>query len=373
MQNLPISTHIAVVSAAPSAPTDAAGTLPTGAASPNKDSDFSNVLAGQMAAKVEALARGAADGVPTGEQKADVATEPKSGTDAAAGVMVIGFIPLSAPALPAPTDGAEGAQGHAKPASGVAGGLELLGDNAAARVPRQASGTEDSEAELPANFAAQTPQLPGKGLERNEVEEVAAAIDTGTKFSARPEVGATEMNEVPSGWPAQAVMVAKGEPASVPASATAQAPTVSVETRVGNAGWGAELGQKVVWLVNQQQQIAHINVTPPQLGPIEIRLNLAHDQASATFVSPHAAVRDAIEAALPRLRDMLAESGLTLGNVDVSAHSFGHARQDQGQPGNPARSAVPELPAGASGLAGLMSGTRPDSLRRGEGLVDIFA
>jgi flagellar hook-length control protein FliK len=40
---------------------------------------------------------------------------------------------------------------------------------------------------------------------------------------------------------------------------------------------------------------------------------------SATFVSQHADVRQALEAALPRLREMMAENGISLGSATVSA------------------------------------------------------
>lgn len=98
--------------------------------------------------------------------------------------------------------------------------------------------------------------------------------------------------------------------------------TVSVEPRVGAQGWDGALGQKVVWLVNQRHQTAEMQLNPPNLGPLEVKITITNDQASALFVSHHAAVRDAIEAALPRLREMLAESGIALGNAQVSAESF---------------------------------------------------
>jgi flagellar hook-length control protein FliK len=63
---------------------------------------------------------------------------------------------------------------------------------------------------------------------------------------------------------------------------------------------------------------------------VEIRINLSADQASLSFYSPHAAVRDAIQAALPRLTDAFAASGLTLGNVFVGAQSQSGQQTAQG-------------------------------------------
>jgi flagellar hook-length control protein FliK len=107
--------------------------------------------------------------------------------------------------------------------------------------------------------------------------------------------------------------------------------TARIDQPVGASGWGAELGQKVVWMVGQQKQTAELQLNPPNLGPLEVRISINQDQMSATFVSHHAAVREAIEAAIPRLRDMLADGGIALGNVAVGAESFAQQQQQQQQ------------------------------------------
>ena len=116
---------------------------------------------------------------------------------------------------------------------------------------------------------------------------------------------------------------------------------VHVDAPVGHAKWGGELAQKVVWLASQQSQVAEIHLNPAHLGPVEVMLSISQDQATAQFVSAHPAVRDAIQDALPRLREMLAENGIQLGNVMVGADSFqqqsgqqhaqqSHSRSEQG-------------------------------------------
>lgn len=92
-----------------------------------------------------------------------------------------------------------------------------------------------------------------------------------------------------------------------------------LEPRIGSAGWDNALGQKVLWMVSNQQQVAELNLDPPDLGPLQVTLSINNDQASATFVSQHADVRQALEAALPRLKEMMAESGINLGDATVSA------------------------------------------------------
>jgi len=107
---------------------------------------------------------------------------------------------------------------------------------------------------------------------------------------------------------------------------------VNLDMQIDQPKWGNEFAQKIVWLAHQQHQVAELRLNPAHLGPVEIMLSLSGDngtQASAQFVSPHLAVREAIEAALPRLREMMAEGGIQLGDVMVGAESF--QRQEQGE------------------------------------------
>ncbi|MBA3756045.1 MAG: flagellar hook-length control protein FliK [Nitrosomonas sp.] len=104
---------------------------------------------------------------------------------------------------------------------------------------------------------------------------------------------------------------------------------VQVDLPVGQPKWGGEFAQKIVWLTSQQNQVAEIHLNPAHLGPVEVTLSIMQDQATAQFSSPHLAVREAIEAALPRLREMMAESGIQLGNVMVGADSFQQENKQQ--------------------------------------------
>ena len=116
------------------------------------------------------------------------------------------------------------------------------------------------------------------------------------------------------------------------AAATARpvAPTTTVETPFRQPGWDQALSERVLWAANQKMQSAEIKLNPPQLGPIEVRIQMHQDQAQVSFTSQHAVVRDALEAALPRLREMFNASGFEL-DANVSQHSFAQQqRQAQG-------------------------------------------
>jgi flagellar hook-length control protein FliK len=113
----------------------------------------------------------------------------------------------------------------------------------------------------------------------------------------------------------------------VPLNTTLQ--DIHVDLPVGQPKWGGEFAQKVVWLSSQQHQVAEIRLNPAHLGPVEVMLSITQDQATAQFSSPHLAVREAIEQALPRLREMMAENGITLGNVMVGSDSFQQDNRQQ--------------------------------------------
>lgn len=144
---------------------------------------------------------------------------------------------------------------------------------------------------------------------------------------------------------------------------------VKVDAPVGQHKWGGEFAQKVVWLSTQQHQVAEIRLNPAHLGPVEVMLSITQDQATAQFVSPHSAVRDAIQEALPRLREMMAENGIQLGNVMVSADSFQQENKQQ-QPFYAARSSGSMNDAGQE-VAGQMQTTAVPV--RHQGLVNTYA
>lgn len=98
----------------------------------------------------------------------------------------------------------------------------------------------------------------------------------------------------------------------------------NIVTEFGKPAWGNDFNQQITWLATQKHQIAELHLHPAELGPVEIILHISNDQStqvSAQFTSPHLAVREAIESALPRLREMMAESGITLGNTTVGAET----------------------------------------------------
>ncbi len=88
-------------------------------------------------------------------------------------------------------------------------------------------------------------------------------------------------------------------------------------------GWDTLLGNRVMWMVGKHMQSASVKITPANMGPIEIKVAVQNDQATVSFVAQHGAVRDALEMAVPRLREMFNEGNLQLVNVDVNQKDAG--------------------------------------------------
>ena len=94
-----------------------------------------------------------------------------------------------------------------------------------------------------------------------------------------------------------------------------------VEIPMSNARWSGAVAQRALVAIQQGLQQAEIRVTPAHLGPIEMHIQLQDERASVTMISPHAAVRELLEAATPRLRELLEQQGISLEQNLVSDHS----------------------------------------------------
>jgi flagellar hook-length control protein FliK len=138
---------------------------------------------------------------------------------------------------------------------------------------------------------------------------------------------------------------------------------------LGTTAWNQALGEKVVWMAAGAQQTATLTLNPPNMGPLQIVLNVANDQATASFFSAQPEVRQALEAAFPRLKEMMNEAGIQLEQATVSADT---PRQDN--PSNQqAQRVTPPLGGRDDGAGGGMQTLHLPPQQSGRGLVDTFA
>lgn len=110
-------------------------------------------------------------------------------------------------------------------------------------------------------------------------------------------------------------------------------PANKLMPQVGTQAWDAALGQKMVWMVAGAQQSATLTLNPPDLGPLQVVLHVNNSHANATFVSGQADVRQALEAALPKLREMLNDAGIQLGQANVGTNMPNQQSQQQAATG----------------------------------------
>ncbi|MEO6986069.1 MAG: flagellar hook-length control protein FliK [Paralcaligenes sp.] len=101
---------------------------------------------------------------------------------------------------------------------------------------------------------------------------------------------------------------------------TSSSASLQINTPLQHPQWADDFSQQFVTLTSHQtqNQTAELHINPPDLGPLHISINLSDNTANAIFMSPHAAVRSAVENALPQLQQALAQSGISLGQTNVS-------------------------------------------------------
>ena len=95
-----------------------------------------------------------------------------------------------------------------------------------------------------------------------------------------------------------------------------------------------QLGEKIRWMVNARNTMAEIRLDPPELGSMQVRVNVAGDAASVSFVVQSQQAKDALADAMPKLRDMLSEQGIELGDAQVRKDNSSGQENGQQLAGN---------------------------------------
>lgn len=115
---------------------------------------------------------------------------------------------------------------------------------------------------------------------------------------------------------------------------------ISVSTPVGQPAWASELGQRVTWLANNELREAKLQLHPRSLGAVEVRIAYGHEQQMhVSFSAANPIARDALEASLPRLREMFEQQGLNLGDANISQEPPSEQQHDNNMTNGPTMSA----------------------------------
>ena len=152
-------------------------------------------------------------------------------------------------------------------------------------------------------------------------------------------------------------------PAEMFAHASRHAPerieSAALTTHVRDPRWADDLGNRLASMVRTGDSSASLQLTPVDLGPLEVNVSVRDNQATVHFGAANADTRALLEASIPRLREMLAAQGFQLMDSSVS-HGF--ARQTRHESaGTPRVDGVGETP--------VASATRTHIT----GLLDLYA
>ena len=149
------------------------------------------------------------------------------------------------------------------------------------------------------------------------------------------------------------------------ATDAAAAPNLKVTAGVDSPEFGQGIADRLSWMVDNNLSSAKLQVNPPQLGPIDVRITLQGDRAQVWLISHSAVTRDALQSSSPNLREMLGAQGFSQVSVDISQRNF----QDRSAYSQPyERTAV-----ATTGSAAAVSAVAASPPRLSIGAVDAYA
>lgn len=279
------------------------------AAGSEEGADFQALLAQQLgaAATGQPVVTGQPGEAPRPED--DVTREAASGQDAT---------PVDPSALALPP-GVAAAQAVAAP------GITLRTLDAAGFAD---DAVEAAETNVAAQWTSAAGAVAGEAAAAEVAVEAESPAITVDAMSRQPQLAAGEDAAVRHDPVALPGMERRTEPLQ---PAAAPAPLTEEPVSIARRSFASDVGERVLWMATNNRHIAELRVDPPQLGPVEMRLSISGEQASLTLVAANAGVREALQASIPRLQDMIQSIGLELGSVSVGSDSSAQYRQDDRQ------------------------------------------
>ncbi|MEX2257888.1 MAG: flagellar hook-length control protein FliK [Woeseia sp.] len=248
--------------------------------------------------------------------------------------------------------------------SGMAS-LQARDSNAPAPAPTDVSLSELADLRTPpqATLPTDAAAVAFKLLDQPQAKTEAPALDISRLVDAQ------DPKQLPQ--PASnAALPAPAAATTAPLPGSASAPALSdINLAPGGPGWGDALGDRLMWMTGNKLQSAEIRLSPAELGPLRVQISMDDGAATVNFTAQHPLTREAIEQALPRLREMLGDQGLTLSNVTVSEHNVKHEQSRSGRQGMAQALTADDSRADAS----IDDLPRQRVAHSTAGLVDLFA
>ena len=190
-----------------------------------------------------------------------------------------------------------------------------------------AGGSETGSGEPPEDENASLPAL-------------ALKADTGFALNGEADPDRSELLANLAAAPPEPLEARAGDASQNPATrgaelfAQAQRPAgtpvaqATVSTPARDPRWADDFGARVSLMVRANESAASLQLTPVDLGPVEVNVTVKDSQATIHFGASQAETRALIEASLPRLRELLASQGFNLTDASVSS-GFSRSQQQE--------------------------------------------
>lgn len=107
----------------------------------------------------------------------------------------------------------------------------------------------------------------------------------------------------------------------------------AVTTHARDPRWADDFSARVSLMIRAGESTASLQLTPVDLGPVEVNVTVKDSQATIHFGATQAETRALIEASIPRLRELLASQGFNLMDASVSS-GFSRSQQQSFASGN---------------------------------------
>ncbi len=185
---------------------------------------------------------------------------------------------------------------------------------------------------IPATTTPATTVAPATAVPATVTTKAVASAPAPKSMDNRP-VLSTPLNPVPT-TAVQVMMV--DTPAAV-VNAAPQPASAALTANVGTQAWQQQLQQNMVQMVKHHEQQLTLRLHPAELGPLQMQLQMDEKGAQLNILTHSSPVRQAIEQALPHLREALANQGIQLSGSNVSDQdqSFTNHQQQQQQSNQP--------------------------------------
>jgi hypothetical protein len=242
------------------------------------------------------------------------------------------------------------------PSSGVQQGAAMLSDDAAGAAATAASMAAMAHVAAASTAAASTAATAASIAQALSASAGAGAADKRSRSNGPDSTLSGASNDGSVG--AAQLLSSNTSTDSVPT------PTFKISAGVDTAQFGQGVADRVSLMMDSNLTNAKLQVNPPALGPIEIRIALQGGHAQVWLSSHSALTRDALESSSSKLREMLGSQGFSQVSVDISQRSF-----QERSPQSHAYESAPLVGADSPALA-----QAPVSISRSaSGLLDAYA